>query len=285
MIFGKSLQICAAVVCGENFANNSIIFTDDFPQQDNYTDICKCSQKCNRVTYDVRTTQAPFSDSAIEKWVFSGDIVNRHYKLENIRQWTNLDIIDRNFTLQINRISKMYLQIRNKFYDLVSLLTSTPVEAYSSHDRFQCVASSFLSYNATTASFTEWEMHSYYLNVTATKSNNPRTDDFLTRLAHDMISHSNEMDKFVIELNHMLETFRPSVDALITCFGQVPLNGKEFALAKSLRNASSAIDKSSSLTVAINDSYRELSASIRKHSRFPWLIKKKPERHINEVIR
>ena len=265
--------------------NCYIIFADDFPQQSNYTDICKCSQRCDRVTYDVRTTQAPLSNSAIVNWVFSEDIPKLNYKLGNLRQWTNLDDMNRNFTIQINRISRMYLQIRKKFYNLAYLLSSTPTEAYSLHERFRCVASLFPSYNASMTSFMKWEMNSYYLNFTATKSNKPRTDDFLTRLADDIISHSNEMYKFVSELNHMLETFRSSIDVLITCFDQVPLNDKELALAESIRSASSTINASYSLTLAINDSYTDLSSTIRSHNRFSWLTRKTPERYISEVIR
>ena len=274
-----------ALCQGTNLASYSNIFADEFRQQDNYADICKCSQICDRVTYDVRTTEAPFSNSAIENWVFSEDFPNIIYKLENLRQWTKLDNMNRNFTLHINRISKMYLKIRNKFYELASLSFSTPAEAYFSHDRFQCVASLFPSYNASMASFMEWEMHSYYLNFTATKSNNPRMDDSLTRLANDIISYSNEMDRFLSELNHMLGSLRQSGDALITCFGDVPLNGKEFALVESLWSALSTINASSSLTLAINDSYTELSASIRSHSRFSLLSRKPAERDIYEVIR
>ena len=270
---------------GTMLTNHSTIFADDFPQQDNYTDTCKCSQRCDRVTYDVRTTQAPFSNSAIDNWVFSDDFPNLNYKLGNLHQWTHLDDMNRNFTMQINRISRMYLQIRHTFYDLAFLLSSTPIEAYSLHDRFQCVASLFPSYNTSMTSFMEWEMNSYYLKFTATKSNNPRTDDFLTRLAHDIISHSEEMDRFVSELNHMLGTFRSSIGALITCFGQVPLNYKELALADNLRSALSTINASCSLTFTINDSYTDLSATIRSHSRFSWLTRKTPERDINEVIR
>ena len=93
------------------------------------------------------------------------------------------------------------------------------------------------------------------------------------------------MDKFVSELNDILVTFRPSVDALNACFGQVPMIDKEFILAASLQNTLSAINNSSSLTLAINDSYTELSANLRSHSRFSLLTKKTAEHDINEVIR
>ena len=205
--------------------------------------------------------------------------------MENLRQWTNLDTMNRNFTLQINSISRMYLQIRNVLYDLALLFTSTPAEAYSSDDRFHCVASLLPSYRTLITNFTEWEKSSYYLNFTATNSNKPRTDDFLTRLAHDIISNSNEMDRFLSELNHMLGTFRPSVDALIACFGHVPMTGNESVLVASLQNTSSTINASLSLTLAIKDSYAELSDSIRNHSRFSLLTRKTAGHDINEVIR
>ena len=205
--------------------------------------------------------------------------------LRNLRHWANLDFMNRNFTLHINKISRMYLQLRQPFYNLLFLLNPTPAEAYSSPDRFQCVASALPSYDESMTNFTSWEMSSYYLNITTTYSNNPRRDDFLTRLAYDIITHSNEMDRFVGELNYMLESFRVSVEALLTCFGQVALAGQEFIIADGLKNASSAINSSYSLTLAINDSYTELSESIRSHRRFSWLRRKTTDDDIHKVIR
>ena len=204
LIFIKYIQL----LCKRTMLiNYSFISADTFPQQNNYSSICKCRQKCDRVTYDVWTTQAPFSSSVITKLIFSRDLPNLYYKLENLRQWTNLDTMNHNSTLQINSISRMYLQIKNILYDLALLFTSTPAEAHSSDDRFQCVASLLPFYRTLITNITEWEKNSYYLNFTATKSNKPRTDDFLTRFVHDIISHSNEMDRFLSELNHMLGTF------------------------------------------------------------------------------
>ena len=247
------------------------MFTDDLPLQDNYTTICNCSQKCDRVTYEVRTSQAPISDSVIATWIFSDYLPDLAFSVRNLRHWANLDFMNRNFTLHINKISRMYLQLRQPFYNLLFLLRSTPTKAYSSPDRFQCVASSLPSYEESMANFMNWEMSSYYLDITATYSNNPRTDDFLTRLAYDIISQSNEMDRFIIELNDMLGTFRLSVEALLTCFGTVAMAGQELIIAQGLKNASSAINSSSSSTLAINDSYTELSYRIRSHRHFSWL--------------
>ena len=249
------------------------MFSDTLPQQKNYTDICKCNQKCDRVSYDVQISQAPFSDDAIVEWIFADSLPDLGVSLRNLRQLTNLDIMNRNFTLHINSISRMYLQLRDVFYSLGVLFALTSATVYSSPVRSQCVASSLPFYEASMDNFTEWEMRSYYLNITATRSNDPRVDDFLTILAHDIISQSNEMYRFISELNHMVGAFNIPVESLTKCFGQAPLIGQEIIIAGSLQNAMSVINSSSSLTLAINDSYTALSDSIRSHKHFSWLIK------------
>ena len=261
------------------------LFTDDLPLQQNYTDICMCSQKCDRIRYDVRTSHEPFSDNAIVAWSFSDSLPDFGFPLRNLRQWANLDIMNRNFTLHINKISRMYSQLRSTFYDLDKHLTSYQAEGYFLSDRFSCAALSLPTYETSMNNFTEWEMNSYYLNITATRSNNPRTDDFLTRLAHDIISNSNEMYRFVTELNNMVETFRAPVEALVTCFGRVSMSDQELDISKSLRNALSVINLTSSLTLAINESYNVLSSRVRSHNRFSWLAKKATEYDIESAIR
>ena len=150
-------------------------------------------------------------------------------------------------------------------------MNSLSSDVLANEEVVRCVHGILPQYGALLGTFTTWEKASYYLNVTTTASNNPRVDDFDTRLVHDIIAGMNQMDPFLRQYRDMLENFQPPVETLEQCLTAPAMASSEQAFLESLRTVSSYINSSYSLTDAINQFYIEISEVIRNHPGFQWL--------------
>ena len=160
-----------------------------------YNEICQCTPKCKRNVFKTSVSQGVLSQSMLETFTLTQTIPKGIAAAHRLEDYITLDRTNRQWTKMLFDIAKEYETARNfvrsisyQVEDLKSESANKPNTAVG-----ECLMTAAESIVHSLDNFSIWENSSFYLNID--HSNGP-SENFMSRMAHDILRRLNEMGSF-----------------------------------------------------------------------------------------